>query len=552
MPRILFAATHSDCFCEEKKAELTKLFEQQLRSMFSSHNLCDHIVYDKVFFINATNPADQHIDSLKDKLVDIAVHQDTWGEKLPIIWIPLDLKISDMRAEGVNFITKDAILNLNRSNGNFKLTEKQVNDFLLVKHSIGQILYIDEPALRDNIIIQPTAMVNILRAFITDIKFWPEKGNERDILDNLSSTGVLKKTDLFILWSQPAFADILTDENTKDFVVKVLIHLDILVEPKRYNAKEGFGDWFLVPCVVKENIPPEMKNAATDDKTICLAYHLKKTVIPSALSFKLIGASISIWPLKETDKQFCLYFQAAVMDADNNNELQIHVDGQRILVYIIHNDSKQLISPDLVIATRECLTLALERILQFYHCSFGQQSHKKMSDLFEIEVGEICQGGTCLIPLSDAKQKGHWECKNGNKHETLYWCVDKVLREDHTFAEIADNHLQQPPPDDVINKLTDQKLIGNCVVHLGIELGLSINDIIESMDKYHQNVSGQINSILIKWKNCNKKNMVTIYRLMVALKRVRAAEGLQFVMKMYDVEQKDIEEKCHSSLQGNC
>ncbi|VDI49475.1 Hypothetical predicted protein [Mytilus galloprovincialis] len=646
MPRILFAATHSDSFSEDEKRILALKFNEELREMFSSHKLHEHIMYDNVFFMNATDAADQDIERMKDTLVDIAFQQSTWGQQMPIVWVPLDLQISDMRADGVKLITKERLLEINKSNNEFALNERRVDDFLLVQHSIGKLLYFDEPALRDFIVIQPTAMVNILRAFITDIMFWPEKGPVRNILEHLSSTGVLKKTDLFTLWSQPAFKEILTDVKTKEYVVQVLLHLDILIEPKRYTEKDTAADLFLVPCIVKEKIPQKMHRNVTDDRTICIAYHLKETVVPSALSFKLIGAAISIWPLKVEDSRFCLFFQAAIMDADKRNELQIHVEGQRIIAYLNNDVSKQLISPDLATTTQECLTLALGRILQFYRRCFGKQSHHLMSDLFDIEVGEICNGKTCLIPLSEAKKKAQWRCENGKIHETkcpLNWVFEKnkkhcdsnckgletetlvlrpddqhfvqlartigigdfynffielgmekadydnlnfryfsnpmdfmlmglfewrdktesdqmtatfrklqtalkaierqhymcqVHREDHTLVEKAHSRLQDVPSDDVINSLTEKKLIGDCIVHLGVELGLSIGNIKETMHNFPRDLNGQIHDLLTKWKNCDETKMVkpTIYRLMVALKRVKAAQGLNFVKKTYDVE----------------
>ncbi|CAG2242296.1 unnamed protein product [Mytilus edulis] len=199
---------------------------------------------------------------------------------------------------------KEKPFEVNKTNKEFALSERRVEDFLLVQHSIGKLLYFDEPLLRDFIIIQPTAMVNILRSFITDRMFWPKEEYLRYILENLSSTGVLKKVDLFTLWSQPAFCDIMKDERTKEYILQVLLHLDILVEPKRYTEKDTGADLFLVPCMATETIPANIKKNATDDKTICIAYHLKETVIPSALAFKLIGASINIWPLKVVDTVF--------------------------------------------------------------------------------------------------------------------------------------------------------------------------------------------------------------------------------------------------------
>lgn len=386
-------------------------------------------MYDRVFFINATDAADIHIGRLKDTLVKIAFQQSTWGQRIPIVWVPLDLQISDLRANGVKLITRARLLEMNNSNNEFALSEKRLEDFLLVQHSIGKLLYFDQPALRDFIVIQPTAMVNILRAFITDKMFWPKQGSIRNILKTLSSSGVLKKFELFTLWSQQAFKDILTDIGSKEYMIRVLLHLDILVEPKRFTGMDTAMDSFLVPCIVKEKIPPQIQQSATSDRTICIAYRLKETVVPSALLFKLIGAAISIWPLKIIDSRYCLFFQAAVMDPDETNELHIHAEGQRIVLYLVNKVSKQLISPDLATTTQECLTLALGRIILFYSRCFGRQENQHPPDLFEIEVGDICRGETCFIPLIDAQSREHWRCKNGEIHETkcfLSWFFDKV------------------------------------------------------------------------------------------------------------------------------
>ncbi|CAG2188604.1 LRDD [Mytilus edulis] len=331
------------------------------------------------------------------------------------------------------------------------------------------------------------------------------------------------------------------------------------------------------------------------------------------------------------------------MDADNRNELQIHVKGQRIFAYLINDESKQLISPDLATTTQECLTLALERILQFYHRCFGKQSHHLMSDLFEIEVGEVCKGETCLLPLCDAKTRKSWICKNGIEHKTkisLNWVFDKnketcdkncnglgsemlllepndhhfvhlaqimgidefreflihlgistadyeklnhcyfsnpmnfmlmglfkwrdkaeidqsistfeelmraltaidrkhylckVQREDHSLMVKSHSRLQDVPSEDVIKALTQKNLIGDCVVHFGIELGLTSVDISKTLYNFQRDLDGQIHDLLMKWRKTDGKKP-TIYWLMVALKRVQAVKGLKYVKKTYCVE----------------
>lgn len=106
------------------------LFREELTKMFSSHKLHNHIVYDKVFFINAADAADLNIDLLKHTLVDIAFEQSTWGQRMPIVWVPLDLQISDLRFNDLKIITKKRLFEINMSNREFALTERRVEDFL--------------------------------------------------------------------------------------------------------------------------------------------------------------------------------------------------------------------------------------------------------------------------------------------------------------------------------------------------------------------------------------------------------------------------------------
>jgi hypothetical protein len=109
--------------------------------------------------------------------------------------------------------------------------------------------------------------------------------------------------------------------NEKEFIIQVLVHLDILVEPKRYSQEqESIVQSYLVPCIVKRTLPvTDVYYKSKEDKMICLSYKLLKSSIPAALSFKLIGAAINVWPLMETPEGICLYHQAAILCIDGSD-----------------------------------------------------------------------------------------------------------------------------------------------------------------------------------------------------------------------------------------
>jgi hypothetical protein len=73
---------------------------------------------------------------------------------------------------------------------------------------------------------------------ITDEHFWPQDKSLRDILLTMINTGEIAKKGLLKLWSQEEFHQHMPNNEFKEFMIQVLVHLDILVEPKRYSQEQ--------------------------------------------------------------------------------------------------------------------------------------------------------------------------------------------------------------------------------------------------------------------------------------------------------------------------
>jgi hypothetical protein len=297
---------------------------------------------------------------------------------------------------------------------------------------LGKLLYFDQHGLDNFIIVQPQSLVNILRSFITDEIFWPKDEELTGILCTLTNTGKIAKQDLLKLWLQEEFHQHMPSDDFKEFIIQVLVHLDILVEPRDYSQEKEYKvQSYLVPCIVKRRLPITDFYVKSADKMICLSYTLLKSSIPAALSFKLIGAAINVWPLKETQEGICLYHQAAILCIDGSNELHLLVVDDKVFVYLINKVAKRFIPPNIASTVQECLTLTMTKVLEFYHKSFGKSlSTSEVSKAFELEVGEWCiSGGDCYISVPEVKEKTEWLCKNNKTHQTkypLYWIFDKV------------------------------------------------------------------------------------------------------------------------------
>jgi hypothetical protein len=394
-----------------------------LREIFKKDKQKDRIIYNDIFFINGQEKNDSEINKLKIKLVDVAFNQKSWGRRMPIAWVPLELQLSELRLHNMNIISKEELMTLNQRNEDLALKDEQIEHFLNVQHSWGKILYFDNQGLNHFIIVQPQSLVNILRSFITDEHFWPKDKEFNDILSALTDTGQISKADLLTLWSQEKFHQHIPSDYLKEFIIQILVHLGILIEPKLYNQKqEPNVQSYLVPCIVKHAFPVTDFNVESKDKMICLSYKLLKSAIPAALAFKLIGAAINLWPLKVVSKCICLYHQAAILSIDESNDLHLRVKDDKVYVYLINIGNKGLIAPNVASMVEQVLTLTMRKVLEIYHESFGKSlSTSDESTAFVKEVGEWCpSGGACYISVLEAKEKTEWKCENRKIHVTQY------------------------------------------------------------------------------------------------------------------------------------
>ena len=377
-----------------------------LGEIFKNDQGQDRIIYNDIFFINGQVTNDHVINKLKFNLVEVARIQKSCGKQTE--WDPLDRQMSELRLHNINIISKEELITLNQRNVDLKLTDEQIKELLNVQHSLGKILYFDQQGLCNFIIVQPQLLVNIIRSFHTaEYKEW--------------ETGTITKQAILKLWSQKKFHQHMPNNDFAEFMIQVLVHLDILVEQIHYRQELASKvQSYLVPCIVKRILPVTDVYVKSADKMICLSYTLLKSSIHASFPFKLIGAAMHIWPLKQTSTGVCLYRQAAILCIDESNELHLLVEDDKVFVYLINKFTKHFIPRSIAFIAQECLTLTMTKIL----------STCEVSNAFEIKVGEWCTSYEgCYISIPELEEKVEWICKNNRRHQTkypLYWIYNKV------------------------------------------------------------------------------------------------------------------------------
>ncbi|XP_052098003.1 uncharacterized protein LOC127732858 [Mytilus californianus] len=430
-PRIIVVATHKD----EKWFKITrearrKHLEHELQQLFQSHAGSKHLEFKPLIFVDATNPEDQEIANLKIKLMERATENPRWGELMPTLWIPLELQLAQKSAEGANIISRIELSALNTKNESLILTERQIETFLKVQHSLGKLVYFDVENLRDLIIISPAYLVEVLRSIVTEKQFWPQGERFSLILRNLQESGMIERNDIYFLWRQKKFKHIL---QYKEFILRMLVHLDIMIAPRSSFEDASCSlqgvSRFLVPCMItKGNDTLFLEKFWRSNNSIILAYTFSEEVIPPAMSYRFLSSLIASWDIKQykernTEKRM-LFSDLAVVQIDSLHDLAVQVKTNRLIVSLIHAKAKEEIIPTLASSLQECLTSAIVRITEFYSTLASDVKSADVNSVipFKIEFGVFCNSDICFfshneMPLSTDDPV--WICKkHKQRHAT--------------------------------------------------------------------------------------------------------------------------------------
>ena len=147
--------------------ETRKTLYEGVEHIFKDHEGYKHLILEHRLFVNATDPHDPELETLKKVITDLTFSHPCWGEKIPNAWVPLELEISNLVSEGKNLLSLAELKALNQASEVTVLTGGQLDVFLKVKHSLGNIVYFDIPHLREYVIINPLYMVDVMRSFVT-------------------------------------------------------------------------------------------------------------------------------------------------------------------------------------------------------------------------------------------------------------------------------------------------------------------------------------------------------------------------------------------------
>ena len=397
--------------------------------MFKDSPVKHHLVLDHRLFINAMNPLDSEIETLKDAVVSIMQEQPSWGEMIPKAWIYIELMITKKREFGVKVMLLEELQMINKQNPINPLGNKELDTFLKVHHSQGDIIYFPLPGLRDHIIITPNYLIDALKSIVTDKRFC--QGQRLHALTSMNQDGVLKKEDISkILKNKKEF------QRDRDHLILLMCHLDILAEPRSYyRGKLQQSKFYLVPSLVcrAADLSRFLDQKNVDKRSLGLSFSFHSLILPAAIGFRFIASCIDLWGVKVFDDQKMLFSGVVVVNINKSLMLIVQVKQQRLDVHLLHTSSRVHIIPDTASSIRECLNDTLYRITDSYKVSSACQDADIEETPFHTEF-------TCFnieSPCYNQEKNSDWQCEHGHviPKETLgLWFVNRVSNLNRYFT----------------------------------------------------------------------------------------------------------------------
>jgi hypothetical protein len=110
---------------------------------------------------------DPEIEILKKIITELTFNHPCWGERMPNAWVPLELEIAELTAEGRQILSLKEIEDLNNASEVSTLSAEDLKAFLKIQHSLGKIVYFDTAQLKDYVIISPLYMVEVMKSLVT-------------------------------------------------------------------------------------------------------------------------------------------------------------------------------------------------------------------------------------------------------------------------------------------------------------------------------------------------------------------------------------------------
>ncbi|XP_076088718.1 uncharacterized protein LOC143059108 [Mytilus galloprovincialis] len=489
--------------------------------MFLQTPFMQHLVIEDRIFVNAKDKCDPELAKLKNIIISQSKMQPTWGEPLPKCFIPLELEFASLITRNIPLITLEHLQKINSLQPIRSLTESELKVFLKFQHAIGKVLYFDEHRLDRHVILSPTHLIDAFKSIVTDRRFCEGDKDREELWDVMGKQGVVSKKVIQKIWKKKKYKKFYKD---KDYLLDVMTHLDILVEPKRYDLDRHRipADFYYVASMVRAHDDSGyLQSAGFTTRSIAIAFQSSSLMIPPALSFRFISYCLYVWAVKtygDSNKDM-LFHRSGVFTIDSSLDMYIACEDERIIARLVHALSNTLIMRDVATSIYECLASALEKISQLYIITSSDQTQTS-DPSFMTRICCNSPNNSCVLPDNDQTQTDQiWICPSHgiehSKHTITSWIDEKEDEKCKPGCTVTKDEFLKATPSDIhlrrLSLLYSPFEAKELAIHLGFS-NREVNVILETEDPLTSSFA-----ILLR---CRDSRMVTFNDIKEAIESI--------------------------------
>ncbi|XP_060064289.1 uncharacterized protein LOC132544682 [Ylistrum balloti] len=365
-PPIILVGSHLDQVSgtEEEKFKVFGSILDQLYQNRRIRRIMEKHVYE-MFPISNLNDTTQHKDlyeTIWRKLFEVAPFQSEWMKLVPARWIAIEQELLKRKGQGLNMMTYQDVMDLNRELLVPLSDDKDILHFLKKLQITGSMLVVN---LHHNpvIILNPNFILDALKCIITDPKF-TSGFKERQRWNAFAKTGKLPFDDLHALWKNETSKDFSENEETIKLVMETF---GLLAKP---ILDDGCIDYYVVPCMLQEADPESLQPLLTEPDIImspALCFRFEQEYIPHAIWDKLIATCIHRFHCMDEpiqDQSLFVRRRFVCLAVDYMWNIILNCRGNAMKVIMFKRDKNHSLDQEIGINIRNILEYFLRKVLE--------------------------------------------------------------------------------------------------------------------------------------------------------------------------------------------
>ncbi|KAI8491802.1 hypothetical protein Bbelb_306070 [Branchiostoma belcheri] len=237
-PPVIVVGTHKDQLEQENVAVTVEDFFSKVKEHLKGKAISKH-VYDRCFAIDNTkrDPEDPELSDLRDAILKVARAQNHMGKSIPISWLELKSILMKMEKKGKKYCSLQDVIAATECS---HVPEENVVIILSFFHLCGDILFFNNPELRNFVVLDPQWFVDVQKTIITIPKFRDHE--VKDKWEHLETTGELEDSLITHVWTKRQ-KELNCDHKLiyhKDKLLKMMEQFDVVL-PCSTESEEAVG-----------------------------------------------------------------------------------------------------------------------------------------------------------------------------------------------------------------------------------------------------------------------------------------------------------------------